>query len=133
MQQLVFDSWRDSLKVKVGWTSVLQETHLASRSVDSFNQCQFLFYQSPQMLDTPGRLIDRAALDAQDDVARGGLADFDDLGPIDHALAAGAADRRAGDFAALGLGMDDRNVLGVEMDQAVLDVSSHAIGSSPAR
>ena len=46
-------------------------------------------------------LIHRAALDAEDDVARCLAADGDDLAPVDHAVAAGAADRRAGHLAAL--------------------------------
>ena len=69
------------------------------------------------MLDAAGGLLDRAALDAEDDVARGRPADLDHLGPIDHAVAAGAADRRAGHLAALGVGLRDRDVLGVQVDQ----------------
>ena len=42
--------------------------------------------------------------------------------PVDHAVAAGAADRRAGDLAALGLAVLDRDVLGVQVDEPVADV-----------
>ena len=41
--------------------------------------------------------------------------------PIDHAVAAGAADRRAGDLAAFGVGVLDGDVLGVQVDEPVDD------------
>ncbi len=92
-----------------------------------------LSHELLQVLDAALGLLDGAALDAQDDVALGPAADLDHLLPVDHAVAAGAADRRAGDLAALGLGVLDRDVLGVQVDQPGSTRSSQAIGSWPPR
>ena len=54
-------------------------------------------------------------------MSRGASTDRDDALPIDHAVAAGAADRRAGDLAALGVGLLDGNILGMQMDQPAQD------------
>ena len=75
-----------------------------------------------EMFEAAGGLLDGAAFDAEHDVPRAGLADLDHLGPVDHAVAAGAAHGRAGHLAALGVRLLDRDVLGVQMDQSVLDV-----------
>ena len=78
--------------------------------------------QPLQVLHAPGRLVHCTTFDAENNVSRAGAADLDHPGPVDHAVAAGAADRRAGHLAALGVGLLDRDVLGVQVDQPVLDV-----------
>ena len=80
------------------------------------------------MLDRPRRLLDGAAFDGEDDVARRLAADLDDPRPVDHAVAAGAADRRAGDLAALGGRLLDRDVLGVQVDEPVGDALQPGVG-----
>ena len=73
------------------------------------------------MLDGALGLRDGAALDGEDDVAFGLLANLDDALPVNHALTAGAAHGRAGDLAALGVGLLDGNVLRVQVDEASED------------
>ena len=53
------------------------------------------------MLKTADGIRHIAAFDAEDDVVRAFLDDLDHTLPIHHAVAAGAAHRRAGDLAAL--------------------------------
>ena len=48
--------------------------------------------------------------------------------PVDHAVAAGAADRRAGDHAALALGVLERDVLGVDVAHEVGDRLQRLVG-----
>ena len=74
------------------------------------------------MGDAPGRLIDGAAFDAENDVLWNCLADRNDLRPINDAVAAGATDRCARYGAALGVGLLHRNILGVQMNEFVLDL-----------
>ena len=54
------------------------------------------------MLDAATGLVDRAALDAEDDVPRGLFAEVHHRLPVNHAVAAGTAHGGAGDLAALG-------------------------------
>src|SRR5262245_15341185 len=68
------------------------------------------------MFHGAGGLIDGAALDGEDEVAWTFAANRDDTGPVDHAIAAGAANGGAGHFAALVGGLLDGNVFGVDMD-----------------
>ncbi len=55
--------------------------------------------QRPEVLDRPGSLVHRAALDREGDVAGGFAADGGDTLPVDHAIAAGTTDRGTGDLA----------------------------------
>ena len=71
------------------------------------------------MLDASLGLIDCTAFDAENNVARSRFADFDQARPIDHALAASAAHRRAGHFAALGFRLFDGNIFGVQVNETV--------------
>ena len=78
------------------------------------------------MLDASLGLFDGAALDGHDDVAGAAAEGFDDAGPVEDAVAAGAAHRRAGHLASLGVGMLDGDVFGVQVDQAVDDAPAQA-------
>ena len=70
-----------------------------------------------EVCDRAFRLVDRAAFDGQHDIPFGLAADADDPGPINDAVAAGAADGRAGHFAAFGRGLRLGDVLGVEVNE----------------
>src|SRR5580765_5719752 len=71
------------------------------------------------MRDGPLGLLEGAALDGEHDVAFGLAANLDHSGPVYDAVAAGAADRRAGDLTALGAALLDGNVLRVEVYEPV--------------
>ena len=64
-------------------------------------------------------LVGSAALDREHAVESAFAENGDHPGPVDDAVAAGAAHRRAGHFAALGFGVLDGDVLGVHVDQQV--------------
>ena len=69
------------------------------------------------MLNRTFRLLDRAAFHRKHDVPFRLSTQADDGRPIDDTVAAGAADRRAGDLAAFGLRLLNQNIFGVQMDQ----------------
>jgi hypothetical protein len=81
-----------------------------------------------QVLDAAFSLGDGAALDGEDDVARGAAANLDDASPIDDAVAAGAADGGTGDFAAFGIGLFNGDVLRMEVDEAIEDMFEPGVG-----
>jgi hypothetical protein len=76
-----------------------------------------------EVFEAFGGLCRGAALDGKDDVARALLPDdADDAFPVEHAFAAGAADRGTGDLAAFGVGVGGGDILGVEVDEAAGDM-----------
>ena len=80
------------------------------------------------MLDTSGGLFDRAAFDTEHDVLRNRLADRNDPRPIDDALTTSTTDRRTRYGPALGVGLLNRNVLGVKVNEFALDFFEPRIG-----
>src|ERR1035441_2014217 len=91
--------------------------------------CPLLLEQRLQMLDGALGLLDGAALHGEHDVARAVLADdLDDLGPVNHSVAACAADRRAGDLTALRAALLDGDVLGVQVHEALHDALQPLVG-----
>ena len=69
-----------------------------------------------------------AALDGEHALVAGLLESLHDAMPVDLAVAAGAADGRAGDLAAFGAGLLRRDVLGVDVDDLVDDRFEHRVG-----
>jgi hypothetical protein len=70
---------------------------------------------------TAGSLFGSAALDGEHSGPVDLAKEPDDARPVDHSIAAGAADGRAGDLAALGIGVGDSDVLRVQVYEAVAD------------
>ncbi len=80
------------------------------------------------MLDTPGRLLDGAALYRKHDVPRAGADDVDHPPPVDHPVSTGTPDGCAGDLAALGRRVLVADVFGVQVNQPVADVLQPVVG-----
>jgi len=77
-------------------------------------------------LQAVGRLLDGAALDGEDALVVDRIEDAVDAPPVDHAVAAGAADGGPYDFAPLGVALGDRDVLGVDVNDPVLTASRNS-------
>jgi hypothetical protein len=86
------------------------------------------------MLEPFAYLAGGAAFDGKNDVApRAFSEDADGARPINHAIAAGTAYRIAGDLAALGAALLERDVLGVQMQEPFDHALKPAIRVLPAK
>ena len=72
-----------------------------------------------EMLDTPFRLIDGTAFDAENDIPRGLPANLYDFPPVDNAFAASTSDSSPCHFSSFGLRLFNRDILRVNVNETV--------------
>ncbi len=75
------------------------------------------------MFATPNRIRNCAAFDAEYDICRAGFDNVDHPLPIHDSIPTGATDRRVGHLALFRIALRITNILGMQMNQAILHVA----------